>query len=182
MCGWCWWQWSDGLRLWSRLAECAPWLKAAWTSRASLGVGEASGWGWGRLTLSCPLSLSLSVSLGRSSVLPFHKGIGQWAFLLLLFLFLQVFLGALTLRGAFSGYGEGSLPQQGVLLLRQFLLCLLGVGGGLPWQLPRLGKDLEAEPGGPSAGRGGAAMQPEAPESLFLPSSFPSGCPAHTGL
>ena len=103
-------------------------------------------------------------------------------FLLLLFLFLQVFLGALTLRGAFSGYGEGSLPQQGVLLLRQFLLCLLGVGGGLPWQLPRLGKDLEAEPGGPSAGRGGAAMQPEAPESLFLPSSFPSGCPAHTGL
>lgn len=88
MCGWCWWQWSDGLRLWSRLAECAPWLKAAWTSRASLGVGEASGSGWGRLTLSCPLSLSLSVSLGRSSVLPFHKGIGQWAFLLLLFLFL----------------------------------------------------------------------------------------------
>ena len=84
--------------------------------------------------------------------------------LLLLFLFLvlllQVFLGALTLRGAFSGYGQGSLPQQGVLLLRQLLLCLLGVGGGLPWQLPRLGKDLEAEPGGPSAGRGAQPCSP----------------------
>lgn len=47
-----------------------------------------------------------------------------------------------TLRGAFSGYGEGSLPQQGLLLLCELLFCLLGVGGGLSRQLPSLREDL----------------------------------------
>ena len=101
-------------------------------------------------------------------------------FLLLLFLLLQVFLGALTLRGAFSGYGQGSLPQQGVLLLRQLLLCLLGVGGGLPWQLPRLGKDLEAEPGGPSAGSRAQPCSPR-PRRIYSCTSL-CGHPAHTEL
>ena len=87
-------------------------------------------------------------------------------FLLLFFLLFQVFLGALTLRGAFSGYGQGSLPQQGLLLLRQLLLRLLRVGGGLPWQLPCLGKDLEAEPGRPSAGRGAQPCSPK-PQRVY---------------
>lgn len=44
--------------------------------------------------------------------------------------------------GAEGGSGGASLTRGGRLLLRQLLLCLLGVGGGLPCQLPPLGEQL----------------------------------------
>lgn len=44
--------------------------------------------------------------------------------------------------GAEGGPGGGPLTRGGRLLLCQLLLCLLGVGGGLPGQLPPLGEQL----------------------------------------